>query len=129
MESKNTHGGSRPGAGRRANDRKCMLLVRISPEAHEMLKPVRNKSEYVDRLIKEDYEREQQEALGNVAPGTEGVEDWREAQGFACIEEGGRNDVDGVTNRDARAMPFSVDDANRRILEDTTEAWNEGTLD
>ena len=52
MESKNTHGGSRPGAGRRANDRKCMVLVRISPEAHEMLKPVRNKSEYVDRLIK-----------------------------------------------------------------------------
>ena len=75
MTTKNTHGGSRPGAGRRANDRKCMVLVRISPEAHEMLKPVRNKSEYVDRLIKEDYEREQQETLGNVAPGTEGIED------------------------------------------------------
>ena len=75
MTTKNTHGGSRPGAGRRANDRKCMVLVRISPEAHEMLKPVRNKSEYVDRLIKEDYEREQQETPGNVAPGTEGIED------------------------------------------------------
>ena len=56
MTTKNTHGGSRPGAGRRANDRKCMVLVRISPEAHEMLKPVRNKSEYIDRLIKQDYE-------------------------------------------------------------------------
>ena len=55
-DNKNTHGGSRPGAGRRANDRKCMLSVRISHEAHEMLKPVRNKSEYIDRLIKQDYE-------------------------------------------------------------------------
>ena len=129
MTTKNTHGGSRPGAGRRANDRKCMVLVRISPEAHEMLKPVRNKSEYVDRLIKEDYEREQQEALGNVAPGIEGIEDWREAQGVTRIEEGRRNDVDGVTYGNARAMPFSVDDANRRILEDPTEAWHEGALD
>ena len=32
-------------------------------------------TDYVDRLIKEDYEREQQEAPGNVAPGTEGLED------------------------------------------------------
>ena len=85
MESKNTHGGSRPGAGRRANDRKCMLSVRISPEAHEIIKPVRNKSEYIDQLIKEQHEREQQETVDDVAPGTEGLEDWREAQGFACI--------------------------------------------
>ena len=75
MESKNTHGGSRPGAGRRANDRKCMLSVRISPEAHEIIKPVRNKSEYIDQLIKEQHEREQQETVDDVAPGTEGLED------------------------------------------------------
>ena len=129
MESKNTHGGSRPGAGRRANDRKCMLSVRISPEAHEIIKPVRNKSEYIDQLIKEQHEREQQETVDDVAPGTEGLEDWREAQGFAFIEEGGRNDVDGITNGDARAMPFNMDDADRRILEDPTEARHEGALD
>lgn len=37
--------------------------------------------------------------------------------------------MDGVTNRDARTMPLSVDDANRRILENPTEAWHEGALD
>lgn len=37
--------------------------------------------------------------------------------------------MDGVTNGNARAMPFSVDDANRGILEDPTEAWHEGALD
>ena len=56
MEKKNAHGGSRPGAGRRANDRKCMLSVRISPEAEEIIKTVKNKSEYIDNLIKKDYE-------------------------------------------------------------------------
>ena len=74
-EKKHTHGGSRPGAGRRANDRKCMLSVRISPQAEEIMKTVRNKSEYVDTLIKRDYESKQSEAVGDVAGAAEGLGD------------------------------------------------------
>lgn len=75
MTTKHTHGGSRPGAGRRANNRKCMLSVRISPEADEIIKTVRNKSEYIDGLIKRDYESKQSEAVGDVAGAAEGLED------------------------------------------------------
>lgn len=51
------HGGHRPGAGRPANDRKVSLAVRVSKEAMEKLNRLtRNKSEYIDRLIKEQPE-------------------------------------------------------------------------
>lgn len=50
---KNTWGGYREGGGRPPTDRNISLSVRISKEAHELLKVQRNKSEYIDRLIKE----------------------------------------------------------------------------
>lgn len=52
-----------------------MLSVRISPEAEEIIKTVRNKSEYVDTLIKRDYESKQSEAVGDVAGAAEGLGD------------------------------------------------------
>jgi hypothetical protein len=52
-----------------------MLSVRISPEADEIIKTVRNKSEYIDGLIKRDYESKQSEAVGDVAGAAEGLED------------------------------------------------------
>ena len=58
MEQKSTRGGVRPGSGRPATDRRKMLSVRISEEAHEMISEVKNKSEYIDTLIKRDNEQE-----------------------------------------------------------------------
>lgn len=58
MEQKSTRGGVRPGSGRPATDRRKMLSVRISEEAHEMISGVKNKSEYIDTLIKRDNEQE-----------------------------------------------------------------------
>ena len=55
-EAKKTskRGGYRPGSGRKANDRKVPLLVRITPEAADKLaRLTSNKAEYIDRLIKE----------------------------------------------------------------------------
>ena len=57
MEQKSTRGGVRPGSGRPATDRCKMLSVRISEEAHEMISEVKNKSEYIDTLIKRDNEQ------------------------------------------------------------------------
>jgi len=56
MEIRKQHGGYRPNAGRPATDRKKMVGVRISKEAAEYLDTVKNKSEFIDTLIKE-YER------------------------------------------------------------------------
>ncbi len=56
QESSN-RGGRRSGAGRPANDRNCMLSVRITQEAMDKLNRLtNNKAEYVDRLIKEQPE-------------------------------------------------------------------------
>lgn len=52
MSSSNTHGGARPGSGRPSNDRSVMIGARVSPEAAEKLKKVKNKSEFLDQLIK-----------------------------------------------------------------------------
>lgn len=52
-------GGSR-GGGRPATDRKCVLSVRISQEASDMIADVRNKSEYIDTLIKRDHGKEEE---------------------------------------------------------------------
>lgn len=51
--SDTTHGGYRLGGGRPTTDRKCSLNVRISQEAADKLDKVANKSEVVDRLIRE----------------------------------------------------------------------------
>lgn len=53
----NNHGGYRPGSGRPANDRNIQLMVRISKEAHDKLNRLtKNKSEYIDSLIKQQPE-------------------------------------------------------------------------
>ena len=50
---KKQHGGYRPGAGRPATDRSHAVTLRISEEALQKLNTQRNKSEIVDKLIKE----------------------------------------------------------------------------
>lgn len=50
----NNHGGYRPNSGRPTTERKITLSVRISPEAHALLAGVKNKSQYIDNLIKND---------------------------------------------------------------------------
>jgi hypothetical protein len=57
MENKSTRGGRREGAGRPSNDRSIMVSVRLSKEAVEKLNRLtRNKSEYIDSLIKKQPE-------------------------------------------------------------------------
>lgn len=52
-----TTGGYRPNSGRPANDRSVQLLVRITKEAaNKLSRLTSNKSEYIDRLIKEQPE-------------------------------------------------------------------------
>lgn len=53
MEEKKQWGGYREGGGRPSTDRNIAISVRISQEANELLKQQKNKSEYIDRLIKE----------------------------------------------------------------------------
>jgi len=48
------HGGYRIGGGRPATDRNVAVTVRISQEAADKLKTVKNKSEFIDRIIKEN---------------------------------------------------------------------------
>lgn len=53
-KTQNHRGGRRSGAGRPANDRSVMLSVRITQEAMNILNErTNNKSEFIDRLIKE----------------------------------------------------------------------------
>ena len=49
---KKQRGGYRPNSGRPANDRNIPLMVRISPEAADKLAAVKNKSEFIDNIIK-----------------------------------------------------------------------------
>lgn len=53
MIEEKKHGGARPGSGRPSTDRKVALSVRISQVAAELLDKQRNKSEYIDCLIRE----------------------------------------------------------------------------
>lgn len=53
QEKKETRGGRRPGSGRPANDRNVMLSVRITKEAAEKIAGVKNKSEFIDTMIKQ----------------------------------------------------------------------------
>lgn len=48
----NTHGGKREGAGRKVTPYKKSLMVRISDEAYDIIKDKKNKSEYIDTIIK-----------------------------------------------------------------------------
>lgn len=48
--TKDPRGGSH-GGGRPRGDRTAPLCVRITPEANERLRNVKNKSEYIDMLI------------------------------------------------------------------------------
>lgn len=50
---KKSWGGYREGGGRPSTDRNVPVMVRISQEAADLLKRQKNKSEYIDRLIKE----------------------------------------------------------------------------
>lgn len=57
--SENKRGGRREGAGRPKNDRNIMVGVRLSQEAADKLNRLtRNKSEYIERLIREQSESE-----------------------------------------------------------------------
>jgi hypothetical protein len=56
MAEKNPNWGGYRGGGRPATDRNVAVTVRISQEAADKLKTVKNKSEFLDRLIKENIE-------------------------------------------------------------------------
>ena len=53
-ETKKQRGGSRPGAGRPVTDLKLRLSLRISKEAHDKISKIRDKSAYIDNLIKQN---------------------------------------------------------------------------
>lgn len=53
MKGKTTHGGARPGSGRPSKGRIVRLSIKVSEEAALKLKDIMNKSEYIDRLIRE----------------------------------------------------------------------------
>jgi hypothetical protein len=59
-EQTNKRGGARQGAGRKANDRNYTLHVRISQEAADILNAQKNKSEYIDNLIRNDGKEKEQ---------------------------------------------------------------------
>jgi hypothetical protein len=52
-QEKKQHGGYRPGAGRPATDRSHAVTLRISEKSFMKLNNCNNKSETIDRLIKE----------------------------------------------------------------------------
>ena len=54
MSNDKKWGGYREGGGRPATDRNVTVTVRISQEAADKLKTVKNKSEFIDRIIKEN---------------------------------------------------------------------------
>lgn len=54
MEEKKKSGGRRPGAGRPVNNRNILIAVRISQDAADILNTQKNKSEYIDELIKKN---------------------------------------------------------------------------
>jgi hypothetical protein len=54
MSNDKNWGGYREGGCRPATDRNVAVTVRISHEAADKLKTVKNKSEFIDRIIKEN---------------------------------------------------------------------------
>ena len=53
MANDNNWGGYREGGGRPETDRKVPVTIRISQESADILKEQRNKSEFIDTLIKQ----------------------------------------------------------------------------
>ena len=51
-KKKENRGGARPGSGRPAGERTYPIAVRISKQAMEILSKKKNKSEFIDSLIK-----------------------------------------------------------------------------
>lgn len=56
-EKKSGRGGRRDGAGRKGEGRNVQLLVRISPEAKELISTVSNQSEWIDTMIKKHLKK------------------------------------------------------------------------
>ena len=56
MAEKHPNWGGYRGGGRPTTDRNVAVTVRISQEAADKLNTVKNKSEFLDRLIKENIE-------------------------------------------------------------------------
>ena len=57
MKDSSSVAGSDFATGRPATGRNKGLSVRVSEEAYEIIKKEKNKSEYIDRLIIEDYKK------------------------------------------------------------------------
>jgi len=53
MANDNNWGGYREGGGRPKTDRNMAVTIRISQEAADILKAQKNKSEFIDTLIKQ----------------------------------------------------------------------------
>lgn len=53
-EIKYTGRGGDRGGRRPETDRKCVITVRVSPEAKEKIDTVKNKSKWIDQMIKEN---------------------------------------------------------------------------
>lgn len=53
-ESKKSGRGGDRGGRRPETDRKCLVSVRVSQEAKDKLDTVKNKSEWIDTMIKEN---------------------------------------------------------------------------
>ena len=51
QNSPKKRGGARPGAGRKPTGRDIAFSVRISQEAYAILQGVKNKAEFIDKLI------------------------------------------------------------------------------
>lgn len=54
MAIKKNRGGARPNSGRHPLGRNVPLMVRITPEASDLLTKVDNKSEFIDAVIKKE---------------------------------------------------------------------------
>ena len=56
MSNEMNHGGRRPGAGRPTSTLGLteMVTVRVTPEAKAIIDGKKNKSEFIDRIIKEN---------------------------------------------------------------------------
>lgn len=55
-EVKKKRGGKRPGAGRPANGRNISIGLKISKEAYDILGKQKNRSKFIDELIKSTAE-------------------------------------------------------------------------
>lgn len=54
VEKKKGRGGARPGSGRPRTERNNLISIRISDEAKEILNKKKNKTAWIDELIREN---------------------------------------------------------------------------